>query len=160
MRKNGEWGEFFPSSISPFGYNETLTNEYYPLTREEALKQGFKWSEYESPFPRVDKVIPGSKIPERITEIPDDILNWAIECEITKKPFRIIPQELEFYRKHSLPVPRRHPEQRHLDRMSMRNPRKLWERKCDKCKKDIISTFESKRPEKVYCEECYNREVI
>lgn len=25
-----------------------------------------------------------------ITDIPDDILNWAIECEVTKKPFRII----------------------------------------------------------------------
>jgi len=62
-------------------------------------------------------------------------LNWAIECEITKKPFKIIREELEFYRKHNLPIPRRHPDQRHLDRMKLRNPRKLFMRKCDKCKK-------------------------
>jgi len=64
------------------------------------------------PFPRVEKTIPASKLPSDISEIPDDILNWAVECEITKKPFRIIKQELEFYRKHSLPIPKRHPDQR------------------------------------------------
>jgi len=79
----------------------------------------------------VDKIIPANKLPENIADIPDDILNWAIECEITKKPFRIIKEELEFYRKHNLPIPRRHPDQRHLDRMSLRNPRKLFERICD-----------------------------
>ena len=39
MKKTGEWGEFFPASISPFGYNETVAQEYFPLTREEALVQ-------------------------------------------------------------------------------------------------------------------------
>ena len=94
----------------------------------------FNWSDYEAPFPQVDKIIPASKLPENIEDIPDDILNWAIECEVTKKPFRIIRQELEFYRKHHLPIPRRHPDQRHLDRMAQRNPRKLYERLCD-CEK-------------------------
>jgi hypothetical protein len=32
-----EWGEFFPSSMSPFGYNETVAQEYYPMTRDEVL---------------------------------------------------------------------------------------------------------------------------
>ena len=91
--------------------------------------------------------------------VPDDILNWAIECEVTKKPFRIIKQELEFYRKHNLPIPRRHPDQRHLDRMKLRNPRRLFERKCDKCQKDIQTTYAPERPEIIYCEECYNKEI-
>jgi hypothetical protein len=116
MRETGEWGEFFPSWMSPFGYNETAAQEYYPLTREEALAKGFGWSNYEPPFPKVEKAIPASKLPADIAQVPDDILNWAIECEVTKKPFRIIKQELEFYRKHSLPIPKRHPDQRHLER--------------------------------------------
>jgi len=63
-------------------------------------------------------------------------LNRAIEDEERKTMglnplFRIIPQELEFYRKHNLPIPRKHPDQRHLDRMKLRNPRKLFERICD-----------------------------
>ncbi len=134
MMADGEWGEFFPSSMSPFGYNETVAQEYFPLTREEITESGiFNWSDYEAPFPTVEKVIPASKLPDTIDSIPDDILNWAIECEVTGRPFRIIRQELEFYRKHSLPIPRRHPDQRHLDRMALRNPRKLYERQCDKC---------------------------
>ncbi|MDD5769460.1 MAG: hypothetical protein PHE25_00685 [Candidatus Gracilibacteria bacterium] len=185
MMTTKEWGEFFPSSISPFGYNETIANEYFPLTREQAinpptrsssppLPKGesgsiaeagglirglFNRSDYEAPFPKVDKIIPAKKLPENIKDIPDDILNRAIECEITKKPFRIIAQELEFYRKHNLPIPKRHPDQRHLDRMNLRNPRKLFDRKCDKCNKEIKATYSPDRKEIVYCEECYNKEI-
>ncbi|MDD5770529.1 MAG: hypothetical protein PHE25_06165 [Candidatus Gracilibacteria bacterium] len=159
MMKTGEWGEFFPSSLSPFGYNETVAQEYFPISRDKALPYLYKWSDYEPPFPKVDKIIPANKLPEDIKDIPDDILNWAIECEITKKPFRIISQELEFYRKHNLPIPKRHPDQRHLDRMALRNPRKLFDRKCDKCGKDIKTTYSPDRKEIVYCEECYNKEV-
>jgi hypothetical protein len=159
MRKTWEWWEFFPSSISPFWYNETVANEYFPLEKSEAINKWFIWSDYEAPFPKVSKIIPASKLPDNITDIPDDILNWAIECEITKKPFKIIKQELDFYRKHNLPIPRRHPNQRHLDRMALRNPRKLFDRKCDKCWKDIKTTYSPDRPEMVYCEECYERQV-
>jgi hypothetical protein len=206
--RDGEWWEFFPASLSPFGYNETVAAEYYPMSREEVLWRGefgnsplrkgdvtewqgdlvsenlqkrnppsplsqggignetflhwpiFNWSDYEAPFPKVEKIIPASKLPDTIEWIPDDILNWAIECEVSKKPFRIIRQELEFYRKHNLPIPRRHPDVRHADRMKMRNPRKLWERKCDKCSKDMITTYAPERTEIVYCEECYTREVM
>ncbi|MCX6807598.1 MAG: hypothetical protein NTZ80_02225, partial [Patescibacteria group bacterium] len=91
-----------------------------------------------------------SVIPEN-----NDILNYAIECEITKKPFRIIKQELEFYRKHNLPLPKRHPDQRHKDRLSLRNPRKLWDRTCNKCNIPIQTSYSPDRPETVYCEKCY-----
>ena len=37
MMKTGEWGEFFPSSLSPFGYNETVAQEHFPMSREEVL---------------------------------------------------------------------------------------------------------------------------
>ena len=159
MKIDWEWWEFFPSSMSPFGYNETVANEYFPLTKTEALEKWFNWSDYEAPFPKVEKIIPASKLPENISDIPDDVLNWAIECEVTKKPFRIIKPELEFYRKHALPIPKRHPDQRHLDRMNLRNPRKLYERQCDKCDKDIQTTYAPERKERVYCEKCYNTEI-
>ncbi|MDC0506164.1 hypothetical protein OAN96_01065 [Candidatus Gracilibacteria bacterium] len=159
MKTTGEWGEFFPASMSPFGYNETLANEYFPGQEGEIKQGGFNWSDYRPPFPKVDKTILASQIPDSILDVPDDILNWAIECELTKKPFKIISQELKFYRKHSLPVPRRHPDQRHLDRMNLRNPRKLFERDCDSCSIEIQTTYGPERVEKVYCEECYNKEI-
>jgi hypothetical protein len=30
MQKTGEWGMFFDSSMSPFPYNDTVANDYYP----------------------------------------------------------------------------------------------------------------------------------
>jgi hypothetical protein len=131
---------------------------------ETGKRPVFKYSTYEAPFPKVDKIIPASKLPSNISEIPDDILNWAIEDEERKTMglnplFRIIPQELEFYRKHNLPIPKRHPDQRHLDRMKLRNPRKLFTRNCDKCGENMQTTYAPERPEIIYCEECYEKEV-
>jgi hypothetical protein len=160
MMTDGEWWEFFSASLSPFGYNETVAHEYFPLSRNEAKEQGFNWSDYEAPFPAVSKTIPANMLPDTIEWIPDDVLNWAILCEVTWKPFRIIKQELEFYRKHNIPIPRRHPDVRHMDRMKKRNPRKLFERKCDSCKKIMITTYSPERPETVYCEACYENHVI
>ena len=119
MEKHGEWWEFFSASLSPFGYNETLVNERISITKNEAQSKWWNWSEYETPLPKVDKIISATKLPKNISKVPDDILNWAVECEITKKPFRIIKQELAFYRKHQLPIPRRHPDQRRMDRLSL-----------------------------------------
>jgi hypothetical protein len=30
-----KYGEFFPSELSPFAYNETTAQEYYPLTKKK-----------------------------------------------------------------------------------------------------------------------------
>ena len=68
-----------------------------------------------------------------IKDTTDDILNKAIICEITGRPFRIVKMELDFYRRHNLPLPHRHPDQRHLERMQLKNPRKLRDRQCGKC---------------------------
>ncbi len=159
MIEDWEWWEFFPASLSPFGYNETLANEYFPLNQEQVKEKWFDWNTYEAPFPKVEKIIPADKLPKKIEDIPDDILAWAIECETTKRPFRIIKPELEFYRKHNLPIPKRHPDQRHLDRMNIRNPRNIHKRQCDKCEKNIESTYAPEREETVYCEACYNKEI-
>jgi len=159
MRKTGEWGEFFPVSLSPFAYNETVAQEYFPLSKEEIVKRGWKWREEKDEMPKVSKTIPAAKLPDAIDDVPDDILNWAIECEATKRPFKIIKQELDFYRTMKLPIPHFHPDERHKRRMALRNPRKLWKRNCMKCGKPMETTYAPERPEKVYCEECYLKEV-
>ncbi len=159
MIEDGEWWEFFPSSLSPFGYNETVATEYFPLTKKQAVEKGFNWSDYTAPLPKVEKIIPANKLPQAIEDVPDDILAWAIECEVSKKPFRIIPSELAFYRKHNISIPKRHPDQRHLDRMRLRNPRKLSQTSCDGCKIEIQTTYDPERKERVYCTDCYNKHI-
>src|SRR3989339_1078534 len=163
MKEDLEFGELFPITLSPFAYNETLAQEYFPLTKEEVLEKGYQWKDEIIEVLKVEKIIPANSLPNSILEIPrpedvgqaDDILNWAIECEITKKPFKIIKPELEFYRKMNLPIPRRHPDQRHKDRMALRNPRKLWKRNCMKCNAEIQTTYSPDRKEIIYCEKCY-----
>ncbi|MBI1812382.1 hypothetical protein HYR82_01195 [Candidatus Peregrinibacteria bacterium] len=155
MKKDGLWGEFFPLSFSPFGYNQSRAQEYYPLTKEQAAEQKIRWSDYESIPPDAERTIPAAQLPEYIADIPDDMLQWAIRCEKSDKPFRIVKQELDFYRRSGIPVPRRHPDQRYLDRMAQRRPRKLWKRQCQKCQKNIQTAFSPERTEIVYCESCY-----
>jgi hypothetical protein len=116
MYQDNEWWELFPASFSHFGYNETMNMIVFPLSKEQALEKWFAWSNYEAPFPKAERIIPGVRLPENIDNIPDDILNWAIECEVSGKPFRIVKPELEFYRKHHVPMPRRHPDERYKDR--------------------------------------------
>jgi len=155
MKQTKEYGEFFPSNLSPFTYNESLANDYFPLTKKEALKQGYEWSDEMDEIPKAQKVISAEKLPESIEAIPDDVLNWAIQCKRTKRPFRIIRQELMLYRQMKLPIPHLHPNERYKQRMTLRNPHKLWHRQCDKCGEDIQTTYAPERPEIVYCEKCY-----
>lgn len=156
MKKRGEFGEFFPVELSPFAYNETVAHEYFPLSKEEVVEKGWRWSEGEEQSAYQG---PKYEIPDNISDVSDDILRQVLICENSKRPFKIIQQELEFYRKMNVPIPRRSPNQRHLDRFEMRNPRKLWKRKCDKCGEGIETTYAPERPEAVYCEECYLKEV-
>ncbi|KKP36762.1 MAG: hypothetical protein UR28_C0038G0001, partial [Candidatus Peregrinibacteria bacterium GW2011_GWF2_33_10] len=51
------------------------------------------------------------------------------------------------------------PDQRHKDRMALRNPRKLWKRNCIKCNAEIQTTYAPERKEIVYCEKCYLESV-
>jgi hypothetical protein len=157
MKKSGEWGQFFPVGISPFAYNETVAIEYYPLSKEEVLAKGWRWQE-ESESGDAQKVS-DYKIPDNISDVSDEILGKGLKCEVTGRPYKIIQQELEFYRKMNLPIPRRCPDQRHIDRIALRDPRKLWERKCTNCGKMMSSVYAPERSEKVYCEECYLKAV-
>ncbi len=148
---NQEWAEAFPASLSPFGYNETVADEYYPLTREQALAQGFNWR---NPDPKeYQRQI--YLIPAGIKDVPDQITKEVLACEVCQKNFKITVQELKFYRRKNLPIPRKCSDCRHKDRLALRNPRKLWTCACGKCGTAIQTTYSPERPEKVYCEKCY-----
>jgi hypothetical protein len=157
----GEWGEFFPTSISCYAYNQSVANEpeYYPMTKKEVQSRGWSWCEEKEEPPKADRVVRAGDLPDGIDAVPDAIVNWAIQCEATQRPFKIIKQELDFYRSMRLPIPRLHPDERHRRRIALRNPRKLWNRNCAKCSKQISTSYAPERPEKVYCESCYLKEV-
>ena len=90
MEKTGEWGSFPSAAISSFGYNESKASEWYPLTKEEVLKRGWQWSDYEQSLPEGLKGIDAERLPEDIKDVPDDILNYTIHAEGSDKPYRLI----------------------------------------------------------------------
>lgn len=158
MRRDGTWATFFPAALTPFAYNETMAMDWFSLSETDARKRGYRFEQREE-IPDVKKIISAKDLPEKIQDIPDDVLNWAIRCANTKRPYRIVRKELEFHRTMNLPLPRHHPEERHRLRLLRRNPRTLWERTCAKCGKNVPSTYAPDRPEIVYCEVCYLQEV-
>ncbi|MFC1810177.1 zinc-ribbon domain containing protein [Patescibacteria group bacterium] len=141
MKKTEEWGEFFPIEISPFAYNETIANEFYPLSKEEVLKNGWKWRE---PDPKEFKKPSGD----------------VLACKDCSKNYKIIPQEAEFYKIMNLDAPLKCPDCRHKRRSDSLNPRKLWNKECERCHQGTKTSYSPKRPEKVYCEQCYLNEVV
>lgn len=155
MQDTGEWGEFFPPQLSAFGYNETVAQEYFPLSKEEAISKNFRWSDYESEPPSA-KSLSIEELPAAISDVSDDILSIAIKCPESGRLFRLTKQELQFYRSRNIPVPHVHPDMRHWKRLRIRNPRRLWNRNCSSCSATIVTTYSPERPEPVYCESCFN----
>ncbi len=152
MQSTGEWGQFFPRNFSPFPYNISLAQDYFPLSKEEIMQQEFAWHEEEI-----------SQKPEKTTTLPDTIketdssyINKTLICEISGKAYRITPQEFTFYQKTEIPLPKISPHQRHLKRMKLRNPRILHLRNCQQCNAEIISTVSAESTAKIVCEQCYS----
>lgn len=84
---------------------------------------------------------------------------FVLKCVDCDRNYKITEQELLFYRKMILPIPRKCFYCRHKDRIEKRGPYKFWNRNCDKCEKEIITNYSPERPEIVYCEKCYQQEV-
>lgn len=154
MREHGEFGKFFPPELSPFGYNESIAYEYFPLTKQETLERGWKWHD-DTVKGSQNYMGPATTVPDDTNDAPDSIANTILRCEASGKLYKILPQELRFYRSRKLPLPTLCFEERQRRRFAARNPRKLWKRNCAKCQKGIETTYAPERPETVYCEECY-----
>ncbi|MBU0648262.1 hypothetical protein KJ855_03735, partial [Patescibacteria group bacterium] len=187
MQKRAEWGEYFPYSMSPFVYNESAAQEYYPLLKEGAAKLGVEWLDedfglkYDGLFyePKNISSYDPKKNSNAQVEL-DELLKGIIRCEVSGKPFRLISQEVAFYIEHGLPIPTAHPMVRYEQRFVRRQPRKLWKRRCmceegghghdsNQCPVEFETTYGPDGPadaqgyggrRKVYCEECYQKSVI
>jgi hypothetical protein len=159
-----KYGEFFPAEILFFPYNDTLAFSYFPMTKDEALTEGYVWEDPEEKNYKV--TLETEKIPDHIKDLKNEILNELIECAHKGQcscrcttAFKITKQELDFYRANNIPMPRLCHNCRHVRRTKNQRSMKLWNRKCAKCQSDIETSYAPERPEIVYCESCYNNEV-
>lgn len=148
MTRTGEYGLFFPITMSPFAYNETAAQDYYPLSKKDILEKGWKYKDV-----------------EKVTAASGEDIAQCVECE---KSFRCVQQEKEFYKKHNITTPSVCQDCRHKERLLKRNPRSLWKRQCmctqtdhdhkGRCATEFETTYAPDRKEIVYCADCYNKE--
>lgn len=185
--KTYKFGEFFPFELSPFSYNETVAQEYFPLSKIVADTKGYTWQDQ---IEKNYKITLKSKdLPDQINIVNDEIINQVIECkhkgnctDQCSTAFRIVNQEFQFYKKTGIPLPELCPNCRHYERLKQRNPLKLWSRKClcagsnstnkvyqntvshfhgeNPCFNEFQTSYSPDRPEIIYCEACYNAEVV
>ncbi len=173
-----KYGELFPIENSPFSYNETLAQEYLPIKKEEAIKNKYSWHEIKNKDYIISKN--WKELPE-IKDVDDSILDVVILCEAwdkdkklaqehkCTKAFKITKDELTMYRKWNIPLPRKCPNTRNFELSKSRNPVKLWHRQCmcqqdnhnhqGKCPIEFETSYSPDRPEIVYCEKCYQKEI-
>ncbi len=170
-----KYGDFFPFDLSPFAYNESALQEYFPITKEEAIDQGFTWREEEKKFYNITLFY--ENLDQKNNYKKDEsILNQIIECahkdictHNCTSAFRILPDELNIYNNLDAPIPILCPNCRHAERYALRNPLKLWRRQCmcdkkhnnheGKCEVEFETSYAPERPEIIYCERCYQQEV-
>jgi hypothetical protein len=181
-----KYGEFFPSELSPFTYNETIAQEYFTKTKEEIIKNGYIYrvlSEH-----NYQPTILSKDLANHIKDVSESILDEVIACpnngdEKTQctKAYRIIKSELDFLKNNNIALPRYCPNCRHYKRLKQRNPFHLWHGKCQcfgtvsqnkkykntiehthgasPCPNEFETSYAPGRPEIVYCEKCYQQEV-
>ncbi len=174
-----KYGEFFPIEFSPFGYNNTLAMQHFPLSKEEVMKKNYGWVEVPRGEYKITKK--AEDLPDSIENVANEILKEVFECDSCKNPYRILENEFIFYKKEKLPLPRLCSECRHERRIKDRLKLFLYERTCmcagiidqTNTYKNTISHIHKDFPcgerfktgyapgrlEIVYCEKCYQQEV-
>jgi len=169
--KNGisySYGEFFPSEVSPFAYNETTANEFFPLSKEEVIENGFSWFDREQR--NYQPTILTGDIPDDASLIPENITSEILECVNSKKgteiegcttAFRVIADEANFYKRFNIPLPDKCPNCRHNARMKLRTVPRFHKLVCsyDGCGKEILTAYDASTPN-LYCKEHYLSSVV
>jgi hypothetical protein len=161
-----KYGEFFPYDLSPFGYNETNAHDFFPIKREIAIEKGYPWKDKEEK--NYDTTIDSFDLPDDIKDVDENILKQIISCPnngnedyMCSTAYKIVKEELSFYKQKNFPLPRYCPNCRHYQRLKYRNPLKLWPRTCMKenCNNKFQTSYSPDRQEIIYCEQCYQQEV-
>lgn len=176
-----QYGDFMPPEHSPFPYNSSWGTEYFPESVESAQRKGFWW--YRAPKNETVITLRSQDIPDRVQDALPDITGAVIECAAKGREcpcmFRIIPRELEFYKKHNIALPRNCMKCRFYSQLKQFTPYRLWPRQCmcstghndyrntgvhthgaTSCPNQFETAYAPERPELLYCESCYNAEIL
>lgn len=165
MKTTGEYGEFFPASCAPYAYNETLGNDLYPVTAEQAKANSWKWLDNQ-----VQKITQQTVVvPDQVTSVLPSIVHTTFQCVGCARPFRYVTAEINYHQQTGLALSPYCSGCRFTQLMSLRTPMMVWQRQCmctqtdhghaGRCGKEFATTYSPERKEIVYCEHCYAKEI-
>lgn len=158
MIETGEWGEFFPSHLSPFPFNDSVAHDFCPLTPEEAHRRGLRWRGPTDDSTATPTTPPAS-LPKFSHQADDSICSNTYRCEQCGKGFRIQKRELQLIQKLRAPLPHQCFECRYAERWQQLDAIVLYPRNCASCGKRIESSLAPDIEKPVCCEDCYVRAV-
>ena len=161
MRQTGEWGWYYPKQMLPFAYNESIVNEYFPMTKEEALISGYRWED-DIPRTKGQTTIKYEELPKNPELFSNDLVNHVLECGKCKSNYRLTTQEIMFYKRFKVAIPGECFNCRHERRMKSRNVRVLFPGNCAKCNAEFKTSYNSNQQKqyKIYCEQGYQQEMV
>ena len=174
------YGEFFPLEFSPYAVNETTVMDFMEMDKEKAARYGLVWRE---PNPKEYQItIKAEDLPDHINEVTDVMIKQVIGCATCGRGYRIIPAEMVFLKRFGLPLPRECFNCRHTRRVHLRNWPVWYNGTCqcigaadsrgiykniaththgqDACANVFVTSYAPDRKEIVYCEACYQAEVV
>jgi len=182
-----KYGEFFPLEFSPFTYNESLAFDYLPLSKKDTVSSGYDWRDFSKRDYNIE--IQPDSLPDNISDLKGEILNKTIGCTHSgvcecncSTAFRIVEEELRFYKRFSLPIPRLCPNCRFTERIKQLNPMRFYNHKCDcigsyslnniykntslhdhttaPCLNEFETSYFPNDDIIIYCEKCYQSEIF
>jgi hypothetical protein len=153
------YGLMMPPELAPFAYNETIAQDNISLTKEEVLARGFRWEDDIQITKGKETLLP-ENIPDHIKEVSDSITHEILKCVDCSRNYKITDQEMLFYKKMILPIPRKCFYCRHQARIVRRGSFKFFIRACSHCGIDTHTNLTEEIAPTMYCEKCYQSEVI
>lgn len=152
-----KYGDYLPLELSYFPYKDTEAMELYPLDDNALLTRGYKEKKINENS-QIMETIKAEDLPDSIDDVSDDILSEIILSKGGEKKYKITEQELNFYRKYRIPLPRESFFERHVRRHKMASSFRLYERVSDKSGEVVQSSYPIEAKETVWSVEEYRKE--
>ena len=157
MKNTGEWGEFFPTTISPFPYNDTMAYDLCPLEREEILRRGWRLRPAEDSSKVASK--PAETLPAYSSETDESICSQTFGCAACGRGFRLQKTELGLLQKLQVPIPHTCYECRYLKRIAHIGSIDFGPETCSGCGGQAVTCCVPDNAGRVFCDACYLQEL-
>lgn len=165
MKEQGVWGEFFPIALSPFGYNDSLAQEFISQSEDQARARSWQWETDQGGTKGAETMQPEA-IPVMIAHADESLKKEILRCVSCAKNYRLLKKELARLKNMQLPVPLECTDCRLKKRMERFIVPILYHRVCmcnerhlhhgyTHCSNKFETTYRPEGKDIVYCKPCY-----